>query len=149
MPPDGLIRCLHAAYAAPDDGVTDAELLRRCAADADDAAFALLVRRHAGLVWRVCRAVTRDPHAAEDAFQATFLALIRKGAGVGASVPGWLYRVAYRVALKARGRDARRRDVEQEYARNVPTAGEGFNPEQAGVVHDELNRLADKYRLPL
>src|SRR5438270_755550 len=60
MPPDGLIRLVHATYAAPSPGATDAELLGRCAARTDDAAFELLVRRHADLVWRVCRSVARD-----------------------------------------------------------------------------------------
>jgi hypothetical protein len=66
--PEHLVRFLRSLYAAPADGVSDAVLLRRCAAGADDAAFELLVRRHAGLVWRVCRSVARDHHAAEDAF---------------------------------------------------------------------------------
>src|SRR3954447_13539048 len=80
MPPDESIRLLHAAYAAPHDGVTDAELLRRCAAGKDDAAFELLMRRHADMVWRVCRSLVRDAHSAEDAFQATFL-LVARNAG--------------------------------------------------------------------
>src|SRR5437764_1654124 len=107
--PEPLIRLLHAAYAAPADGVTDAELLARVAAGRDDAAFELLVRRYAELVWRVCRAVTRDHHAAEDAFQAAFLALATKAAAVRGDPGGWLYRVAYHAALKARraGRPAR------------------------------------------
>src|SRR5579885_2299756 len=102
-PMEHLIRFLHATYAAPADGVSDAELLGRCAAGTDDAAFELLVRRHAELVWKVCRAVARDHHAAEDAFQATFLALARKAAAVRErSAAGWLARVAYHAALKAR-----------------------------------------------
>ena len=77
MPPDELVRLLHATYAAPREGVTDAELLARCATGRDDAAFELLLRRHADMVWRVCRSVVRDTHSAEDAFQATFLLVAR------------------------------------------------------------------------
>src|SRR5438105_3797056 len=88
--PEPLIRLLHAAYAAPADGVTDAELLARVAAGRADAAFELLVRRYAELVWRVCRVVTRDHHAAEDAFQAAFLALATKAAAVRGELGGWL-----------------------------------------------------------
>ena len=78
MPPDDLIRYLNAKYAAPNDTVSDSELLRRCGTARDDAAFELLMRRYADLVWKVCQAVARNHHAAEDAFQATFLALARK-----------------------------------------------------------------------
>ena len=53
MPPDALIRLLHATYVAPHEGVTDAELLGRCAAGKDDATFELLIRRHADMVWQV------------------------------------------------------------------------------------------------
>ena len=93
--PEHLVRFLQSLYAAPADGVSDAELLRRCAAGHDDAAFELLVRRHAELVWKVCRAVAKDHHAAEDAFQAAFLALARRpGAVRDPSAAGWLTRVA-------------------------------------------------------
>ena len=87
--PEPLIRLLHAAYAATPDGVTDAELLARVTAGPDDAAFELFVRRHASLVWRVCRSVARDHHAAEDAFQATFLGWRpRPGPSAGRSPAG-------------------------------------------------------------
>jgi HlyD family secretion protein len=61
--------------------LTDGQLLERFATDADEAAelaFSALVERHEALIWRVCRAITRDEHAAEDAFQATLLVLVRK-----------------------------------------------------------------------
>lgn len=152
MPPDGLIRYLHAVYAAPDDGVSDADLLRRCAAKEDDAAFELLTRRHAEMVWRVCRSVARDHHMAEDAFQATFLALSRKAGSVRGSVPGWLYRVAYHAALKARARQMRA-DRPTDPVPDCPVAGDSIGAaeraELAGVLHDELSRLGDSYRLPL
>ena len=149
MPPDELIRYLHAAYAAPADGVTDGELLRRCAAGRDDAAFELLMRRHADLVWRVCRAVARDHHAAEDAFQATFLALARRAAAVGpGTAAGWLCRVAYHAALKARPRPAP--DLAGEPAAAPDDAAEKTDrADLARVLHEELDRLADRYRAPL
>src|SRR5207237_2383814 len=144
MPPDELIRYLHAAYAAPHDGVTDGELLRRCAGH-DDAAFELLVRRHAEVVWRVCRAVARDHHAAEDAFQATFLALARRAAAVGpGTAAGWLCRVAYHAALKARPRPAAK--LPREAAAPPDDAAE--RADLARVLHEELDRLAARYRAP-
>ncbi|MBX9624983.1 MAG: hypothetical protein K2X82_14345, partial [Gemmataceae bacterium] len=84
----------------------DADLLDRYARAGDEAAFELLVWRHGRLVWGVCRRVARDRHAAEDAFQAAFLALARKAGTIARAdgVAGWLYRVAFRAALAARRR---------------------------------------------
>src|SRR5262249_6166705 len=70
--------------------VTDADLLARFLAHRDEAAFELLLWRHGTMVLHVCRDVTRDEHAAEDAFQATFLALVRKAATIRARVAGRL-----------------------------------------------------------
>src|SRR5579883_1270206 len=147
--PEHLIRYLHAAYAAPADGVTDADLLGRVVGR-DDAAFELLVRRHAGQVWRVCRAVARDHHAAEDAFQATFLTLARNPAAVRArgSVAGWLYRVAYHAALKARPRAAADPSFAPTAAGRDPAAA-AAGAELARLVHAELARLPDRYREPV
>src|SRR5262245_30417097 len=98
-------RVLRFLRAAPPAGVTDAELTRRYGAG-DEAAFELLVRRHADLVWAACRRVLPHDHqAAEDAFQATCLALARRYGSVrSACAAGWLYRVAVRAALRLRAR---------------------------------------------
>ncbi|OWK47290.1 sigma-70 family RNA polymerase sigma factor [Fimbriiglobus ruber] len=151
--PEHLIRLLNSAYAAPADGASDAELLARVAAGPDEVAFELLVRRHAGLVWRVCTAVARDYHAAEDAFQAAFLALARKARSVRkqASVGGWLQRVAYHAALKARPRASTRpaaltADVPDTAAGPVETLAKF---ELSRVIVAELDRLPDRYRIPV
>ena len=89
-------------------GLTDGQLLARFLDGREEAAFAALVGRHGPMVLGVCRRVLRHAQDAEDAFQATFLALVRKAGSIGngASVAGWLYKVAYRVALEARARAA-------------------------------------------
>src|SRR4051794_15428611 len=94
---------LQLARAAAGDPAPDADLLDRFARTGDEAAFAALVERHGPMVLGVCRRVLGEHHAAEDAFQATFLALAR-GAGRGRDPragAGWLYGAAVRVALRA------------------------------------------------
>ena len=64
--------------------LTDGQLLERFATDRGEAAelaFAVLVERHGPMVLRVCRGVLADPHDAQDAFQATFLVLVKKARG--------------------------------------------------------------------
>lgn len=95
--------------------IGDGELLRRFQVSGDEAAFELLLWRHGPMVLGVCRRVLRDDQAAEDAFQATFLALARKAGTISTreAVGSWLYTVAHRIALAARERLARRRASER------------------------------------
>ncbi|HEX5270238.1 MAG TPA: sigma-70 family RNA polymerase sigma factor, partial [Gemmataceae bacterium] len=97
------------------DGQPDRELLRRFTGHGDAEAFAALLRRHGPMVWGACRRVLPRADDAEDVFQATFLLLTRKAAGLRQqdSVGGWLYGVAYRLALRARSAEAVRSDRER------------------------------------
>jgi RNA polymerase sigma factor (sigma-70 family) len=134
-------------------GLPDAQLLKRFAAHRDDLAFAALVARHGPLVWAVCRSILRDSHDVEDAFQATFLILARKSRSlwVGDSLCRWLYRVSYRVAQQARAQRDRRRGREQAMVERVAPAeeSEARHDELLCVLNDEINRLPEKYRLPV
>src|SRR5258708_6113456 len=100
------------------DGMTDGELLERFIAQGDDAAFAALVRRHGAMVLAVCRRILGNHHDAEDAFQATFLVLVRKADSIrpGGMVGNWLYGVACQTAVKARAGAAKRRGRETQLA---------------------------------
>ena len=118
--PNSALRQLQDLFSAGTaTGLTDRELLDRFqtrraesaeAATAAEMAFAALVDRHGAMVWGVCRRVLRDIHEAEDAFQATFLILVRKAGSVRVeeSLGRWLYGVAHRVAHRARNRAVRR-----------------------------------------
>jgi RNA polymerase sigma factor (sigma-70 family) len=141
------LRALVAGPIPSDE--SDGCLLERFVHQRDDAAFAALVQRHGSLVLGVCRRVLQDSHAADDAFQATFLVLLRRAAALDrrGSLSGWLYGVAYRVALRARAQSTRWRAS----AAMPDMAG---NQEQGarelrGVLDRELQQLPDKYRLPL
>ncbi|HEV3203225.1 MAG TPA: sigma-70 family RNA polymerase sigma factor, partial [Gemmataceae bacterium] len=133
-------------------GPSDQTLLKQYVDQRDDTAFAALVQRHGPLVLGVCLRVLGHRQDAEDAFQATFLVLARKARAIrkSDSMGGWLYRVAYRIASKLKGRQARRYRKEQQ-AREVPAAEK--SPEWVWrdvrmLLDEEVNRLPHKYRLP-
>src|SRR5690242_12137839 len=100
----GRARRVLPGSASDPDLAPDRDLLDRFTRSKDQQAFAALVRRHGPPVLGVCRRVLRDPHAAEDAFQATFLILARKASAIARpeALASWLYGVAVRVACKAR-----------------------------------------------
>ncbi len=135
-------------------GASDAQLLGRFAADRDEAAFELLVWRHARLVYGTCQRVLHDRHDAEDAFQATFLALARHAGRIARreAVAGWLHRVACRVALTARGRRVRREAREAtagaaEPVSNSPDAASAAQSRELRQVLDrEIGRLPARFR---
>jgi RNA polymerase sigma factor (sigma-70 family) len=128
---------------------TDCELLRAFDADKDQDAFAIVVTRHAPLVWGVCRRILAHHQDAEDAFQATFLILAQRAGSARwqASVGRWLYTVAQRLAVRARKQTAQRRIREREAIRKAPA--DASLCELAAVVDEELRRLPAKFREPL
>jgi RNA polymerase sigma factor (sigma-70 family) len=138
--------------AAGAGGLTDAQLLESFVARRDEAAFEVLVWRHGPKVLGVCRRVLRHAQDAEDAFQATFLVLVRKASSVGSgrAVGSWLYRVAYRVALRARER-ARKRAAGATPVEDVAVAERAPDlvwGDLRPVLDEEVNRLPEKYRAP-
>jgi RNA polymerase sigma factor (sigma-70 family) len=138
--------------AGSRDDVPDGQLLDRFTATRDEAAFELLIRRYGRLVFGVCRRVLADPHAAEDAFQATFLVLVHKAGSLdrGRPVGDWLYTVAVRLARRARANAARRRGHEAAAATaRAAAVNESWDGDVARTLHEELNRLPDKFRVPL
>jgi RNA polymerase sigma factor (sigma-70 family) len=153
-PNTGLLLRQLSGLVAPRDqlGQTDQELLQRFAAARDENAYLALLHRHAGLVWGVCRRVLGHEQDAEDAFQATFLALARKADSVRQTdaVGSWLYRVAYHIASNARRGAGRRRARERRPALHVPEApvAAASLRELQAVLDAEVEQLPEKYRVP-
>src|SRR5262249_51184927 len=131
----------------------DGELLQQFIAGRDEAAFTALVQRHGAMVLGVCRSVLGHQQDAEDAFQATFLVLARKATAIRKrqSISSWLHGVAYRLALKARAQAGKRRAHVKLAERADPASAMDDLTwrELRGILHEELQRLPDKYRAPL
>jgi RNA polymerase sigma-70 factor (ECF subfamily) len=133
--------------------LNDSDLLARFFREREDAAFATIVERHGPLVYGVCRRVLPDANDAEDAFQATFLVLVRKGAGLRdpGRLSSWLYGVAYRTARKLRSKAVLRTKTERQ-AGEMPTkspVAEMTYEELQAVLDQEISQLPEKYSLPL
>jgi RNA polymerase sigma factor (sigma-70 family) len=129
-------------------GTTDGELLARFLRSRDEDALAALVRRHAPMVWGVCCRLLHHHHDAEDAFQATFLVLVRKAADVPRqAVANWLYGVARQTAVRLRATAAKRgRRESQVVNMPEPTVAEVRDADWQPVLDEELSRLPDHYR---
>ena len=152
-PIHGVLDHVRRAALREDEAVcTDGELLSRYLARREEAAFAALVRRHGPMVLGVCRRLLGSHADAEDAFQATFLVLVRKAASVRPRerVANWLHGVACHTAQKVRAGAARRQVKER-------TAGEMHRPDTPDEAYQELlplldrelQRLPERYRVPI
>jgi RNA polymerase sigma factor (sigma-70 family) len=144
------IRRFTGSRAAGDD--PDRQLLQRFVAHADQGAFEALVQRHGPLVMSVCTRVLGGAHDAEDAFQATFLVLVRKAGSLRApeSLGPWLHGVAYRTALKARAQVLKRRRLEKPLVDVAAPAIEDsvMVRDLRAVLDKEVDCLPAKYRIP-
>jgi RND family efflux transporter MFP subunit len=133
-------------------GLSDAELLERYVRHRDEAAFELLLWRHGVLVFNVCHRILPREQDAEDAFQATFLAFVRKAHAIArrGSVASWLFKVAYRVALEARERArktaARERPGGETLA--VQPSADPIWEDVRSILDEELNHLPERLRRP-
>jgi RNA polymerase sigma-70 factor (ECF subfamily) len=148
---DDLIGYLRLVVAPSESGaVSDGQLLERFLARRDEAAFEELVRRHGPMVLGACRRVLGNSHDADDAFQATFLVLVRRAASVRprSQVGNFLYGVAYRTALEARRAAARRRLKEASVMPRPEPPPDTWS-ELAPLLDQELSRLPARYRAPL
>jgi RNA polymerase sigma factor (sigma-70 family) len=150
----GFLRLFRRGRAADrGEALPDEQLLKRFVAKGDEAAFEAILLRHGPMVLGVCRRVLGELAAAEDAFQATFLVLVRKARSLrrGALLATWLYGVAYRTALRARVEAAKRKARERRAAAREPAdpLGDISVRELLAALDEELQRLSFRHRAPL
>jgi RNA polymerase sigma factor (sigma-70 family) len=148
-----ILRLIHQIVEDQDmRDASDHDLLQRFRNHRDHAAFHALVCRHGTMVLDVCRGVLGNEANAEDAFQTTFLVLARKAGSIrkAASVGSWLHSVAYRTALQARAQEATRRRMEARVPTRPISAVDDWSwREVRAVLHEELNKLPERYRVAL
>jgi RNA polymerase sigma factor (sigma-70 family) len=148
---NGVIQHLRRAVLLRDGAVqTDEQLLTDYISRHEEAALAALVHRHGPMVWGVCRRVLANHHDAEDAFQATFLVLVRRAVSIASRelLANWLYGVAYQTAVKARASVAKKKVRERQVSEMPEPAvreHDNWNDLQP-LLDQELNRLPDIYR---
>ncbi len=142
-----------AALLRDGAGLTDGQLLECFLHCHDEAAFEAIVRRHGPMVMGVCRRLLRHDQDAEDAFQATFLVLVRKAAAIASRelLANWLYGVAVNTARKARAVAAKRRGRERQVSDMPEPCAQPPDPwdDLQPLLDQELSRLPDKYRVPI
>ncbi len=149
---DTLLRQWHRSVASTQ---SDGDLLRSYLDHHAEEPFRLLVERHGEMVLGVCRHRLRDAHAAEDAFQATFLLLARRAGSIRRpeSVAAWLHRTAIRVCAKVRRAENRRRSREAPWI-ECATREESHSAMRSTsdvllALEEEVERLPERYRTPL
>jgi RNA polymerase sigma factor (sigma-70 family) len=147
-----VIQHLRRTVRLPDEPEpTDEQLLEEFISRRDESAIAALVQRHGSVVWGVCRRVLGNHHDAEDAFQATFLVLVRKAASISSRnlLANWLYGVAYQIARKARTTIARKTGREKQVMEVPERAVPQHDPQNdlRELLEWELNRLPAFYRV--
>jgi zinc protease len=136
-------------------GLSDAQLLERFITRGDGAAFQMIVERHGALVLGVCRRVLANTHDVEDAFQATFLVLVKNGRSIQDRnvLATWLHGVARRIALRAKVNSLRRRSRELSRAEDTRVDSQNADAIDANElrtqIDDELDRLPSRYRTPV
>jgi RNA polymerase sigma factor (sigma-70 family) len=140
---DGLVR------AGSLIGLAEDELLARLTNDRDTRVFEIIVGAYGPMVYGVSRQLLSDPNDVEDAVQAAFLVLIRKAGTIRrlASLAAWLYGVAYRFAIRLK-RAHRPGLLRADHAVSHASCP-AEERERVGALHQEINRLPEKYRPPI
>ena len=148
--PTTLIRQMMVRAATAE--LSDRQLVERFIASRDEMAFTALVSRHGPLVMGVCRRVLANSHDVEDAFQATFLVLVRRAASIRRleSVACFLHGVAHRIAVRAKAGIVRRQRLDRSRPSTPPpdSLREVIANDIRALLDDEIGRLPERCRLP-
>ena len=136
---------------AQADDVSDGQLLERFCLQGEQAAFEALLLRHGTMVFSVCQRILRNADDAEDAFQATFLVLVRRARSLMGrkTVGNWLHEAASRTALHSRGAACKRRVKEKQVKTTPQEQGDDVWQELQPFLDQELQRLPGKYHGPI
>ena len=147
---DNVLDYLRRVVGPPSSDAGDQALLARFLDSRDQTAFAVLLKRHGPMVFRVCRRVLRSEHDAEDVVQAAFLLLARKAGGIRKrdSLGCWLHWVAHRLALRLKRQEMNRFKKEQQASALRPqTDSQHFaSGEIQELLDTALQELPEKYR---
>lgn len=133
-------------------GLTEGQLLDRFISRNDEAAFEAIVARHGPMVLGVCRQWLHDPNDVDDAFQATFLVLVRKARTLSQRdlLGNWLYGVAYRIAVRSRAVAAKRKaQAIASDGVDVSDPRSSSDPLDGCELFEEVHRLPARYREPV
>jgi RNA polymerase sigma factor (sigma-70 family) len=131
---------------------SDRELVSRFLAERDESAFAEIVTRYSRLVMSVALHTLRDPHAAEDAFQAAFLVLAKSARRIRNrdSLASWLHGTTYRVSRRLLRSRLRRKEQDLPSVElPSPIWADPERPDEQAALDEELARLSEGLRGPL
>lgn len=148
-PESGIVDRIRRALRSSRSAGSDVELLGRFLEVRDETAFEEILRRYGPMVYGVCRRVLGDGHAAEDAFQATFLALVSRPPQnlPQGEIAGWLYRASGRIATKMRVQSVKASVRERRAARGESVAGaDPASDDVRTAIDEELSQLPSSYR---
>jgi RNA polymerase sigma factor (sigma-70 family) len=152
-PLQAVVRLVRKASLPEREAVASSDLLRRFVAQREDAAFAAIVEEYGPMVLGVCRRILKNACDVEDAFQAAFMVLAAKAGSISRPelLGTWLYRVTFRVALRARTETAMRpeRQAAVDDVAVTPPIPEVEWADLRVVLDEEIDRLPEKYRRPV
>ncbi|HEV3438135.1 MAG TPA: sigma-70 family RNA polymerase sigma factor [Gemmata sp.] len=147
------VQHIHNMVTDPSQSKDDGQLLAAFLANNDQVAFTTIIRRHGPMVLGICQRFLNDYHAAEDAFQATFILLAQQAGCIRKkeSLASWLHGVGFRMARETKRAAIRRRRNERQSGRTMPSADPAHRAawlEIQTILDEEIQALPSPYREP-
>ncbi len=147
------VQHIHNMVTDPSQSKDDGQLLTAFLANNDQVAFTTIIRRHGPMVLGICQRFLNDFHAAEDAFQATFILLAQQAGCIRKkeSLASWLHGVGFRMARETKRAATRRSHHERQSGRTMPSADPAHRAawlEIQTILDEEIQALPSPYREP-